>query len=373
MYQLMDKIARKHSIEQTLYVNFEDPAFLPYLTVDLLEGIYDTFRENVNPSKKAFIFLDEVQNIPAWEKWVRSYYDKKENVKFIISGSSSKLLSSEFSTLLTGRSINFEVFPLSFKEFLDFKGMKVPEKPLKADERKLRYHLNDYLRFGGFPEVALKSDENVKLKLLEQYFESMLMRDVVERYQIRDVLSLKKAAVFGLTNIAKEFSYNSLRGSLKVSLDTAREYSSYLESAFILFQLPFFSYSMKEVMARNRKIYAVDTGLRNAVSKSFSTDYGRIMENAVYLHLRRRSRELSYWRDAGEVDFVLGGKAPEPINVTSGVPEPPREKKAMQDFMDKYKVREGTIITKDEGSEETLGKKTLKRVPLWEFLLDIDA
>jgi predicted AAA+ superfamily ATPase len=150
MYQLMDKVAKRHAIEQTLYVNFEDPAFLPFLSVGLLEEIYDAYRENINPSKKAFIFLDEVQNIPAWEKWVRSYYDKKENVKFVISGSSSKLLSSEFSTLLTGRSVNFEVFPLSFKEFLEFKGLPLSKVPLKAEQRKIRYHLNEYLRFGGF-------------------------------------------------------------------------------------------------------------------------------------------------------------------------------------------------------------------------------
>jgi predicted AAA+ superfamily ATPase len=196
------------------------------------------------------------------------------------------------------------------------------------------------------------------------------MRDVVERYQIRDVLSLKRAAVFGLTNISKEFSYNSLRGSLKISLDTAREYSSYLESAFLLFQLPFFSYSMKEVMTRNRKIYAVDTGLRNAVSKSFTTDYGRIVENAVYLHLRRKNKELSYWRDTGEVDFVIKGKDPKPLNVTSGGSEPPREKKALLDFLGKFKVKEGTIVTDDEESEEEIGDKLLRRIPLWRFLLD---
>lgn len=370
MYQLMDKVAEHHGIEQTLYVNFEDPSFLPYLSVNLLEEIYDTFRDSVSPSKKAFIFLDEVQNIPAWEKWVRSYYDKKENVKFIISGSSSKLLSSEFSTLLTGRSVNFEVFPLSFREFLGFKGIPATDSPLKADERRIRYHLNEYLRFGGFPEVVLKSEGNVKLKLLEQYFESMLMRDVVERYQIRDVLSLKRAAVFGLTNISKEFSYNNLRTSLKISLDTAREYSSHLESAYILFQLPFFSFSMKEAMARNRKIYAVDTGLRNAVSKSFTSDYGRIIENVVFLHLRSRAKDLSYWKDTGEVDFVVRDKQPRPINVTSGDEEPGREKKALLGFLGKFKGREGLIITDEEESEEMAGDRILKRVPLWKFLLD---
>lgn len=369
MYQLMEKIAGKGSIEQVLYVNFEDPAFLPFLSVELLEEIYDTYREKMNPSKKAYLFLDEVQNIAGWEKWVRSYYDKKENVKFVISGSSSKLLSSEFSTLLTGRFVNFEVFPLSFAEFLEFRGVKIPKRALKEDERKARHHLEEYFRFGGFPDVVLKTDNEVKLKTLEQYFESMIMRDIVERYQIRDVLSLKQAAVFGMTNVAKEFSFNTLRKTLKISLESARDYAGYLEQAYMLFQLPYFSYSLKEAMARNRKLYSIDSGLRNAVSKSFSADLGRIAENAVYLHLRRKRKDVHYWKGKQEVDFVVKNGEIVPINVTYGRESPEREKKALLEFLSEFKLNRGIIITDAEERKEQEDGKTISYMPLWKFLL----
>ena len=369
MYQLIEKIAGKEGMKKTLYVNFEDPSFLPFLSVELLEEIYDVYREKVNHSKKAYLFLDEIQNIPGWEKWVRSYYDKKENVKIVISGSSSKLLSSEFSSLLTGRSVNFEVYPLSFREFLDFKGVRIPKKVLKESERKIRHYLDEYLKFGGFPQVTLKKEENIKLKTLEQYFESMIMRDIVERYQIRDVLSLKKAAVFGMTNISKEFSFNTLRKTLKISLDTAKDYATYLEQAYILFQLPYFSYSMKEVMVRNRKLYAVDSGLRNAVSKSFTADRGRLAENIVYLHLKKNRKEIYYWKENGEVDFVIKEKTLVPINVTYGEESPKREDKAMMEFFSEFKVKEGIIVTDSEEKEKKVDGKVLSYVPLWKFLL----
>lgn len=368
IYQLIERTAKRESMGQTLYVNFEDPAFLSYLSLDLLEEIYDAYRQKINHSKKAYLFLDEVQNIDKWEKWVRSYYDKKENVKFVISGSSSKLLSSEFSSLLTGRFVNFEVFPLSFEEFLNFKGISVPKKLLKKDERRIRHYLDDYMRFGGFPEIVLKKDEEVKCKTLEQYFESMIMRDVVERYKIRDVLSLKQAAAFGLTNISKEFSFNTLRKTLGISLGTAKEYANYLQQAFILFQLPYFSYSMKEVMVRNRKLYAVDAGLRNMMSKSFAADRGRIAENLVYLHLIRKNKEIYYWKEKGEVDFVIKNKHLTPLNVTYGVRIPEREENSLLEFLSKFKEKKGIIITDSEEQEKKIGDNIIRYIPLWRFL-----
>ena len=369
MHQLIKKIAERNGVETTLYVNFEEPGFLPYLSLNFLDCIYDVYRERVNPSKKAYIFLDEIQNVPGWEKWVRAVYDKKENVKIIISGSSSKLLSSEFSSLLTGRVVNFVVFPLSFAEFLDFKGIRVPDKVLKNDERIIRYYLNEYIEFGGFPEIVLKKDNEVKKTVLQQYFESMIMKDVVERYNVRDVLSLKSAAVFGLTNVSKEFSFNSLRKFLKISLDTAKDYINYLEQAYILFQLPYFSYSPKEVMVRNRKLYAVDTGLRNAVSKTFTPDKGRLLENITYLHLKRTKKDVYYWKEKREVDFVINGKTPIPINVTCSKEDLKREEEGILNFLDRFKVKEGIIITDEEEKERKINNRLIRYIPVWKFLL----
>ncbi|MEM2948267.1 MAG: ATP-binding protein [Candidatus Anstonellales archaeon] len=369
MYQLMNKIARKEGMESILYVNFEDPVFLPYLSPKLLDAIYVAYKETVNPSKKTYMFLDEIQNIPGWEKWVRACYDKNENIKFIISGSSSKLLSSEFSSLLTGRFVNFEVFPLSFKEFLGFKDMALPKKILKNDEIKMRYFLNEYFEFGGFPEVVLKKDKEVKRAILSQYFDSMIMKDVVERYKIRDVLSMKQVAVFGMTNISREFSFNTLRKTLKISLDAARDYMNYLEQAYILFQIPYFSYSIRESMVRNRKLYSVDVGIRNIVSRSFTPDKGWIAENIVYSHLRRNKKEIYYWRGKGEVDFVVKDTTLLPINVTYAEKSPEREEAAILEFFDRFKAKEGIIVSDSEEREKNVGKGLIRYIPLWKFLL----
>ncbi len=369
MYQLMQNIIQKEDVKQTLYVNFEDPSFLPYLKPELLENIYDAYRTNINSSKKAYLFLDEIQNIEGWEKWVRSYYDKKEDIKFIISGSSSKLLSSEFSSLLTGRFVNFQIFPLSFAEYLEFKEYKLPKKILKQDIRKIGHYLKEYMKFGGFPDMALKKENEMKTKTLEQYFESMIMRDVVERYKIRDILSLKQAAVFCITNISKEFSFNSLRKSLKISLDTAKDYVTFMEQAHIFFQLPYFSYSLKEVMARNRKIYAIDVGLRNSVSKSFSSDLGRLAENLVYLKLTRDNNEIYYWKGKNEVDFILKNKTMRAINVCYNNTIPEREIKSLIEALEEFKLKEGWIITNTkEGDEKKMGK-VIRYIPLYKFLL----
>lgn len=201
MFQLMEELVNRGTDEKDLlYVNFEEPLFTQYLSLDLLDNILTAFKEIVRPSGRIFLFLDEIQDIPSWERWIRVRTD--QGVKVIISGSSSKLLSSELATLLTGRQISFHVHPFSFREFIVSQGVHTKNllDTLKQKDR-IGALLHDYLKWGGFPEAVLLADEHKKRILLTQYFEDILYKDVAFRHGLKEINLLKKLGVYALTNI----------------------------------------------------------------------------------------------------------------------------------------------------------------------------
>jgi len=375
--QIIEKGVKK---ENTLYVNFEEPAFTPYLNSNILDIIYNTYSEVVNPEEFAYIVLDEVQNVLDWEKWVRAKQEKGK-AKIIVTGSSSKLMSSEFSTVLGGRSININIFPLSFKEFIKFKGKTIKHyKGIVTDKNLIHSLLREYLEFGGFPRVVMEKKEN-KGMLLKEYFDSIIFRDVVSRYNVRDVNLLKTLAIIMQTNISSPSSIGKLGNILqdsfkrKTSLETVSRFLEYFESAFLIFTIPIFSYKINDQLQYPRKIYTVDTGLRNAVSFRFSEDLGKLYENVVFLELKRKGKEIYYWKDnkQREVDFVIkeGIKVNELIQVcfdTENEKTKKREIDALIRAMDEFGIDNGTIITEDYKKEEIFNGKKIKSIPLWEWL-----
>jgi len=271
-------------------------------------------------------------NVEGWEKWVRTVVDKKK-FKIFVTGSSAKLLSSEFSTSLGGRGIGFFVLPFSFNEF---------KKVHKSAA------IEDYLATGGYPEVVIEMDEYRRTRLLEEYFSTAIARDISSRYEVRDVPALKLLAVNVLTNSGKKFSYNKLRSMTGLSFDAIKQYLAYLEDAFIIFQVPYFSYSLKKAMEKPRKYYAYDLGLQQAVSKSFSPDLGRKAENLVAIELMRRGKEIQYYSNDYEIDFVLKeGLNITGINVCYASKVPPREQKGLDEFKKKHKKAETLLIDKN--------------------------
>ncbi|PKP59645.1 MAG: ATPase [Candidatus Altiarchaeales archaeon HGW-Altiarchaeales-1] len=282
---VIEKGAKK---ENTLYVNFEEPSFSPYLNSNILDIVYNTYSEVINPEDFAYIVLDEVQNVPNWERWVRAKQEKGK-VKIIVTGSSSKLMSSEFSTVLGGRCLNIDIFPLSFREFVKFKGRTVKQyKGVVIDKNVISSLLREYLEFGGFPRAVMEKKEN-KNMLLKEYFDSIIFRDIVSRYNIRDVNLLKTLAIIMQTNISSPSSIGKLASVLqdsfkrKTSLETVSRFLEYFESAFLIFLVPIFSYKIKDQLQYPRKIYSIDAGLRNAVCFRFSEDIGKLYENVVFL------------------------------------------------------------------------------------------
>ncbi len=326
--QILKRLAKKHGKESCIYINFEEPSFASVLSTAFLDDATDEFKTRFG-KKPSFVFLDEIQNVPMWEKWVRARVDKKE-FKIFLTGSSAKLLSSEFSTSLGGRGTGFLVLPFSFREF---RGI-YPKASLK-----------EYLEIGGYPAVALEKNPEKRTRLLEEYFDTAITRDIAARYDVRDVPTLRTLAVYVLTNSGKLFSYNKIREMTGLSFDAIKMYLTYLEDAFVGFQVPYFSYSLKKAMEKPRKYYAYDTGLQAAVSKSFSPDFGRRIENAVAIDLLRRGKEIQYYSNSYEVDFVIkDGLALTAMNVCASETAPLRETEALEKFSAEHKVKENVLL-----------------------------
>jgi predicted AAA+ superfamily ATPase len=330
--QLLSYLADKHGKHSCLYINFEEPSFSGLLSTSFLDEVVAGFVAEFG-KKPGYVFLDEIQNVPNWERWVRANVDKK-TFKIFVTGSSAKLLSSEFSTTLGGRGLGFLVLPFSFKEF-----------------RKVhpRSSLSEYLETGGYPAVVLEKNPEKRVRMLEEYFDSAITRDISARYEVRDVPTLRTLAIYVLTNSGKLFSYNKLRAMTGLSFDAIKMYLSYLEDAFIAFHIPAFSYSLKKAMEKPRRYYAYDTGMQAAITKSFSSDFGRRTENAVAIELLRSGKEVQYYSNDFEVDFIVkDGLSLTAINVCASEKAPQREMSSLEHFAKEHKTKETLLLSGDK-------------------------
>ncbi len=372
LYQVIDNLVQKGvDPKNILLINLEDAGLRHYS----LDEIYKTYL-SFNPSNEIYLFIDEIQRKKGWEQEIRKKYDLRHAKNFFISGSCSSLLKKEYSTLLTGRNLMIEIFPLSFKEFLEFSKIRVKHTEILTEKTKseILACLRKYLEFGGFPEIFSKEKE-FKRKILNQYFEDIIYKDIVDRYDINSVKA-KEFGVYLLTNVSNLLSYRNIRNSLGLGMDTIKDYMTYMKEAYLVFEVSHYSPSLKSQMANPKKIYCIDTGLRNAVSFRFSRDVGRLAENIIFVELMRRGRKVYYWKDEQhkEVDFIVKNKTrlEEPIQVCWDVTDEntkKREVNGLVSAMKELKLRKGVIITEDFEKTEKVDKKTIKYIPLWKWLL----
>lgn len=365
--------------KQILIVNFEDPRFVT-LDTALLSQIFDTYREFLSPDGKIYIFLDEIQEIKDWEKWVRSIQELGQ-ANIIISGSNARLLSRELATVLTGRHLDVTVLPLSFEEFLKFRNIEVKDVLLLANnDIKIKSLLREFLEFGSFPMVVLEEE---KEKILLAYFDDVINKDLVKRYNIRKTEKLKGLVKFYLSNIASPTTFNSSGKFLDISAETVEKFSGYLEASYLVFFLKRFSFKVKEQEKSPRKIYAIDTGMANTVGFRFSENIGKLAENVVFLELKRKTYlnpnlEFYYWKNAQheEVDFVIkeNTQLKEVIQVCWDISEmntKKRELRALLKAMKELQLEKGKVITEDFEGEETFDGTIVQYIPLRKWLLGI--
>lgn len=367
IYQIIDFLFKKGVLpENIFYFNFDQP--LEDTSIKSLEILFNNYLSLKNPKGKIYVFLDEIQNIDSWEKWLKKEYDLKEKeVKFFITGSNNSLLSSKLSSSLTGRTFSVNIFPLSFQEFLNFNNFIV--KDLDLDKLKLTYYLDVFLKKGGFPEVVLENDFEINKKRLLEYFENILLRDVIILKNVKDTKKLKYLAYYLITNSSSQITYSKLGQIFGLNKSTVKEYISYLDQSFLLSEVNFYSYSLKKSISiqKPKKIYSIDNGLREAVSFKFWDDNSKLVENLVFIDLQRKNYTVNYWFSKNEIDFIVSVKNKLVlINVCYSDEIPIRELKGFEDFEKEHiNIFKKIIITKNLEKKE----KGVYFIPLYKFLL----
>lgn len=298
-------------LSRILYINFEDDRLLPMTQKEmaaLLESFYTLYPENHHET--CYLFLDEIQTVEGWELVIRRFFDSKK-VQLYLTGSSSKLLSKEIATSLRGRSLSIEIWPYDFEEFLTAHAIEKPTKPIgKIAMDTYGKHFLNFLKLGGFPAVQTLPP-NLHRETLQNYVETVIFRDVIERYNASNIVFLKYLTHTLLKNFASVFSVNKFYKDIKsqgyqVAKDTIFNYIDYLEDAYLIGTVPLFSESLRRSQTSPKKIYVVDNGLIQANIVSNLENWGRFLENQVYLDLRRQNKNIFYYQTQSgyEIDFV---------------------------------------------------------------------
>ena len=349
LHQLSKRIINFH------YLNFEDPRLTKFGLNDF-EKLDEIFIKEYGDYE--YYLFDEIQKVETWELFVRSRLDKEK--KFIITGSNASLLSRELGMSLTGRHVDLELFPFSFKEYLLFKNKKAELLTFK-----------EYLTNGGFPEYVKYNNSEI----LQRLFTDIIQRDIVARYKLREPKILEQMAVYLLTNIGREFSYNNLKEIFNLgSVSTVTAYISYFEDSYLLFSVPKFSFSLKKQLVNPRKIYAIDNGLAKVNAVSFSSDNGRLLENTVFLGLRRKFKNIFYFHGKYECDFLVRDrdKIITAIQVCYNLNEDNKERevKGLIDALNEVELNEGLILTYDQEDIFKIDKKKIIVKPVWKWLME---
>lgn len=379
MFQLMRELSKHADKESIFYINFEDERLEK--SIKTLTELIPTIEELYGKKKMFYLFLDEIQNIANWDSWVRRVNDSRRNVKLFLSGSSSKLSSREIPTSLRGRAITFEVFPLSFHEFLHFKGFSLPDniKKLAFSEKKteiLRL-LREYIIYGGFPEVVLTEDPRIKRMIVIEYFNTIIALDIVERYNVRNPGELR--TFIRLLLNSEYFSLSKMERTIKsmgysISKATLSNYLDYLRECYFMFPVEIYSPKVKLRIQYPKKIYFVDTAFLTFLSTKFDENIGKLMENAVFIELLRRGKEINYALGEGwEVDFVVPEE--ELIQVSYDVSDPDtlgRELKGLKKAANTFGYKRVTLLTWDTEGEKNIGNLNVKLTPLWKWMLKIE-
>jgi predicted AAA+ superfamily ATPase len=374
LYDLINRLRSTIAPENIVYINFEDDRLFPCDLNDLsvlLESYYELHPKS--KQKKVYFLFDELHNVENWEKFIRRLYDN-ENCQIFLTGSSSKFLSKEISTSLRGRTISYEIFPLSFKEFLQFKEIKINLHSSRTIA-EIKNAFSQHITYGSFPETVNQNEEIIK-KTLKEYIDLIIYRDIIDRFKITNTFLLKFLVKYFINNISTSLSFHKLYNDFKsqgihLSKNTIYEYVSYLEDAYIFFSVPKFSFSHREQLRNPKKIYTVDIGFKSLFG--IKEDIGNIYENIVFLHLRRKYNEIYYFKNKQEVDFCIVDKGHyQLINVCydiDTISTRQREINGLLEAMNFLKIKQALLINSEVTETVAIENKQIKLIPLWKWLL----
>ena len=369
LFQLM------RAFKDAVYLSFEDFR-LNSIKYDELDDVIKTYTE-VYGTRPKVLFLDEIQEIDKWELAVRTFHNLK-SYKIFITGSSSKMLSQEIATQLRGRTLSYLLLPFSFREYLNALNVGIVNNPGKEKVTEIKYNLRTYLEFGGFPKVVSETD---KIGTLREIYDLILLKDFIERHNIKNTHLARYLHESILQNFAREISVNSLfenavGSGIKATKSTVYTYISGLQDTVFFFFVERYSKKAHLRASWPKKIYLADTGLTKITK--FSEDMGRLMENAVFLELMRKRNlnklmDIYYWNDQkGEVDFLVreADKVTELIQVSYEINpgNTERETAALLRAGSTLNCKSMTIITWDKEEAVTINKRRIRLIPLWKWL-----
>ena len=357
------KLISKKIPGKKVYINFDDIRF-----TDFNMNNFSDIDNMIEQGSNTTYFLDEIQNIEYWEKWVNNLNAK--GIKVFVTGSNSKLLSSEISTYLTGRNKIIKLYPFSFTEFLRLKGISIDYKT-SSEKSDIVSSFHKYLDIGGFP-LVIRNDDT---ELTKQYFEDILNKDIIRRYHIRKVKELNDLIVYLFSHAGNIYSYSTLKqvSSIK-SLSMIKNYIHFLEEVFVAKKVDLFDYSIKKQKTSSSKFYSLDIGFLNVIAFNFTENRGKRLENLIFIELIRKGYNVYYHNKIRECDFVIkeGLKITKALQVCVNISDPQTRKREIDGLMDAmttYKLQEGIIITLDQEENLKLKNKKIEVIPAWKWLL----
>jgi hypothetical protein len=392
-YETIDHLINVENVkpEDILFLKIDDLRIKDKLSIDLILKFIELREELFSKSDRIYLFLDEIQELKNWQQCLKTIYDlNKSHIKIFITGSNSSLIKRNLSSYLTGRELNIEVYPFSFREYLKTKKFYINNKiDILKNRIEIKRHFNEYLKFGGFPEIIL-FDIN-KQDYLKQLTETILFKDIVLKYNIKNSNGLLELFRYLITNFGNPINFNKTSKILKISKDSISEYVSIMEEVYLLFRVFIFDYSLKKQLINEKKFYSIDMGILNFLSFRFIETKGMFLENLVFIELKRRGKEIFYHKNKKECDFVIreGLGITEAIQVTQSLSDFDTRKRELQGVVDAlktYNLSEGLILTEDEEeviminemgveigdeSREIGDRVFIVRVkPVWKWLLE---
>ena len=365
---LLRQLIKKHyKDEDFYYINFEDERLFNFPANEfnrLFEALISLY------GKKVTFFLDEIQNVINFETFVRRLYE--EGIKFFITGSNASLLSKELGTKLTGRHVDIIVRPFSFLEFLELKGVKINKESIYKTETKVKIkkYFEEYLIRGGMPEYLIYNDP----ELLTRVYEDTIIKDIAVRYRVDNVVVLRQLYSYLINNFANKFSYNSIKKFTSIkSVNTIKKFVSYLEETYFAKTINKFDYSYKKQIINDKKFYVLDNGFIGILSKKLTNDGGWLLENLVFNCLNN-FHEVFYYSDKKECDFLIvkNKEVKQAIQVCYELNEKNREREieGLIEAIEKFKFKEGLLLTNNQEEELKLGGKKIVIKPVWKWLLE---
>ena len=372
LYSLIEQLSEDIDRNRLVYINFEDDRLFPLRLKDLndlLQTYYELYPHNRD--HKVWFFFDEIQEVPNWEKFVRRILDK-ENCRIYISGSSSKLLSRELATTLRGRTLPYEVFPLNFQEFLRFNEVEFDADTPKGKSIVLHW-FDRWLRQGGFPELIFLPEE-LHRKTVDEYLDLMLYRDLTERFSIKNPSLLKYLLKYLVSNMANPFSISKIYNDIKsqgyaIGRNTVYDYLSYLEEAFMVFNINIWHRSVRTQALRPNKTYIIDSSFKKVMT--IGEDEGRLLKNAVFLFLRQKGLKLHYLQNKQAVDFYWENGYP--VNVCLDISSHETREREIAGIVEALHFldeKEGFILTRDQTETIRLEGKIIQILPAWTYFTD---